>query len=88
MLAVEARLEAAQLAFAAQQYRRAGQLAEDVVAGDSFKESAWRLLMQIANALGDEDLVVATFRRCKRALEELDVTPSDSTQQLFEQLRR
>ena len=88
VLAVEARLEAAQLAFAGQQYRRAGQLAEDVVAGDSFKESAWRLLMQIANALGDEDLVVATFRRCKLALEELDVTPSDSTQQLFEQLRR
>lgn len=60
---------------------------EGALAADPFKESAWRLAMRIANALGDEDRVIATFRRCRAALNELDLEPSDATQQLLDQLR-
>lgn len=86
--AVQARLQAAQMAFTTQQYRQAEQLAEQVVAQDPYKESAWRILMRIASATGNEDGVMGSFRRCKTALSELGITPSDSTQQMFERLRR
>jgi DNA-binding SARP family transcriptional activator len=86
--AVQARLQAAQVAFTTHQYRQAEQLAEQVVAQDPYKESAWRILMRIASATGNEDGVVASFRRCKQALNELGIMPSDSTQQLFQRLRR
>ncbi|GAB3349830.1 BTAD domain-containing putative transcriptional regulator [Modestobacter lapidis] len=86
--AVEARLSAAHLAFAAERYREAEDLVEAVLAVDPYKESAWRLRMRIADALGDADRVITTFRRCRQALDELDLTPADSTQQLLDQLRR
>jgi DNA-binding SARP family transcriptional activator len=86
--AAQARLQAAQLAFTDQSYQQAVHLAEEVVARDPFKESAWRLLMRVANSMGDEDRVVASFRRCTAALNELGVTPSDSTRELFDRLRR
>ncbi|MFC4371992.1 BTAD domain-containing putative transcriptional regulator [Citricoccus nitrophenolicus] len=86
--AAQARLQAAQMAFTTQQYRQAEQLAEQVVAQDPYKESAWRILMRIASATGNEDGVVASYRRCKAALQELGITPSDSTQQMFQRLRR
>ncbi|WP_240793251.1 AfsR/SARP family transcriptional regulator [Arthrobacter crystallopoietes] len=86
--AAQARLEAAQIAFKDQSYQQAIQLAEEVVARDPFKESAWRLLMRIVSAVGDEDRVVASFHRCITALNELGITPSDSTRALFDRLRR
>jgi DNA-binding SARP family transcriptional activator len=86
--AAQARLQAAQLAFTGQRYEQAAYLAEEVVARDPFKESAWRLLMRIAGAVGDEDRMVASFRRCSAALSELGVTPSDATRELFDRLRR
>ena len=85
--AADARLTAAQLAFAAERFGQAEELVEGALAADPFKESAWRLAMRIANALGDEDRVIATFRRCRTALDELDLEPSDATQQLLDQLR-
>jgi DNA-binding SARP family transcriptional activator len=86
--AAQARLQAAQLAFTGQRYEQAAYLAEEVVARDPFKESAWRLLMRIAGAVGDEDWVVTSFRRCIGALNELGVAPSDATRGLFDRLRR
>lgn len=86
--AADARLEAAQIAFAAGRYRQAEQLAEAVLAADSCRESGWRLVMRIANATGDEDRVIDAYRRCKAALGELGATPSGSTQQLLGHLRR
>lgn len=87
-LATDARLEAARLAFAAGRYRQAESLVEAVLEEDPFKESAWRLAMRIANAVGNEDRVIASYQRCKSALDELGAAPSGSTQQLLEQLRR
>ena len=44
--------------------------------------------MRIANATGDEDRVIAAYRRCERRLGELGTTPSSTTRQLLETLRR
>ncbi|RBY78772.1 transcriptional activator domain protein [Geodermatophilus sp. TF02-6] len=84
----EARLAAAQLAFAAEGFGQAEELVERVLADDPYKESAWRLAMRIASALGDEDRVIATFHRCRESLQELDLVPSDATSSLLVQLRR
>ena len=55
---------------------------------DPFREGAHRLEMRIANAVGDEDRVIAAYRRCELALGELGTAPSTSTRQLLETLRR
>jgi DNA-binding SARP family transcriptional activator len=44
--------------------------------------------MRVANAVGDEDRVIAAYRRCTSALDALGAVPSDSTRQLLAQLRR
>jgi len=87
-LRADARLEAARLAFEAGRYGEAGALAESALGEDPFKESAWRLLMRVAGAVGDEDGVIAAYRRCAGAMERLGARPSDSTQQLLTHLRR
>lgn len=87
-MAADAALDAAQIAFAAGDYRDAERLVETVLDDDPYKESAWRLLMRIANATGDEDRVIGSYRRCQQALGRLNAAPSGSTQQLLDQLRR
>lgn len=87
-ISVNAQFEAAELAFSSGRYREAEQLVSRVVAADAFREGAWRLAMRIAGALGDDDEVMRTYRRCKRALATIGTTPAASTRQLLERLRR
>jgi DNA-binding SARP family transcriptional activator len=87
-LRADARLEAGRLELAAGRYGAASALGEAVLADDPFRESAWRLLMRAAGAVGDGDGVIAAYRRCAGALDELGTRPSDSTQSLLERLRR
>lgn len=87
-VANRARLQAAQLAYADANYREADILIETLLERDPYQESAWRLLMQVGSALGDADRVLAAYRRCRQALDELGVEPSETTTQLFERLRR
>jgi DNA-binding SARP family transcriptional activator len=87
-LRADARLDAGRLELAAGRYGEAGALAEAVLAEDPFRESAWRLLMRAAGAVGDGDGVIAAYRRCAGALEELGAEPSHSTRTLLERLRR
>jgi DNA-binding SARP family transcriptional activator len=87
-LAADARYEAAELALAAGRYDDAQALASRVLAGDPFREAAWRLLMRISDALGDEKSVMRAYHDCERSLAELGTTPSPSTRQLLERLRR
>lgn len=84
----KARLQAAQTAFDDAHYREAEELAEAALASDAFQESAWRLLMRIGNAVGDEDRILTAYRRCVEALSEIGVKPSDATTDLLGQLRR
>jgi DNA-binding SARP family transcriptional activator len=87
-LRADARLDAGRLAFAAGRYAEASALAEGALADDRYRESAWRLLMRVAGAVGDEDGVIAAYRRCGQAFAELGAEPSDATHKLLGALRR
>ena len=87
-LMVDARQDAAELAFSAGRYGEAAALLEAILQRDPFREGAHRLEMRIANAIGDEDRVIAAYRRCEDILNKLGTAPSASTRQLLETLRR
>jgi ATP/maltotriose-dependent transcriptional regulator MalT/DNA-binding SARP family transcriptional activator len=87
-LTSKARLQAAQTQYEREQFLDAERLAREALVQDPYQESAWRLLMRVGSAVGDEDRVITAFRQCQSALAELDATPSDSTRRLLDQLRR
>jgi ATP/maltotriose-dependent transcriptional regulator MalT/DNA-binding SARP family transcriptional activator len=87
-LVCSARLDAADAAFATGNYRLAAQLAEAVVKSDPYREAAWRLLMRLADTLGDRDRVIAAYRSCERALAEIGAQPSPTTMALLRDSRR
>jgi DNA-binding SARP family transcriptional activator len=87
-LVLDARQDAAELSFARGRYAEAARLVEATLTDDPFREAAHRLEMRIANAIGDEDRVIAAYRRCERRLSEVGTVPSMSTRQLLETLRR
>jgi DNA-binding SARP family transcriptional activator len=87
-LATDARLKAAELAFEDGRHRDAQRLADQVLEADPLRESAWRLRMRLASALGDDDGVVRAYQRCRRALASVDAAPSANTYRLLERLRR
>jgi DNA-binding SARP family transcriptional activator len=59
-----------------------------VVGDDPLREVAWRLLMRVFDALGDDTGVIRSYHDCERALTQLGTSPSPSTRQLLERLRR
>jgi ATP/maltotriose-dependent transcriptional regulator MalT/DNA-binding SARP family transcriptional activator len=87
-LATDARYEAAELAFAEGRLGEARRLVDEVLSADPYREAAWRLTMRLASALGDEDGVIRSYRRCEQALAEVGATPTPTTRQLLERLRR
>jgi DNA-binding SARP family transcriptional activator len=87
-VAADARYEAAELAFAAGRHDQARELADATLSADPFREAAWRLVMRICDTLGNEQGVVRAYHDCERVLARLDTTPSPSTRQLLERLRR
>lgn len=86
-LICSARLDAAETAFATGHYREATRLAETVVKADPYREAAWRLLMRLADALGDRDRVITAYRSCERALAELGAEPSATIMALLRNSR-
>lgn len=86
--AFDARQEAAQLAFDLGRVREAGALNAEVLGADVYREGAWRLGMRIANALGDENGVIRSYRGCEQALANVGAQPSGATRALFGSLRR
>jgi DNA-binding SARP family transcriptional activator len=84
----QARHDAAQLLFAEEDYAGAKRLAQAVVHADPYREGAWRLLMRIAHATGDEDGVIAVYRLCEHALRGIGTVPSTTTGSLLTTLRR
>lgn len=87
-IAAETRHEAAQLMFAEARYLEAKRLANTVVRFDPYREGTWRLLMRIEHATGDEDGVVNTYRMCERAMGEIGMPVSGTTESLLTTLRR
>jgi DNA-binding SARP family transcriptional activator len=84
----DARLDAAELAFAAGRSDDAERLATQVLEAEPYREAAWRLRMRLADALGAGDSVIRAYHACERALAELGTTPSKTTRELLERLRR
>jgi DNA-binding SARP family transcriptional activator len=87
-LVASARLDAAEAAFAVGRYSQSAQLAEQVARSDPYREAAWRLLMRVADTLGDRDRVISAYRACERALAELGAEPSPATTALLRASRR
>lgn len=62
-------------------------LGQRILAKDNCWERAYRHLMQAFNALGDRGQLARTYQRCQQTLkEELDVLPSQETQDLYRKL--
>ncbi|HYF24377.1 MAG TPA: BTAD domain-containing putative transcriptional regulator [Baekduia sp.] len=83
-----ARLEAAELAYAAGRMDTAAELCQAVLERDPFREVAWRLQMRIASAVGDDDGVIRGYQACERALAATGASPSRTTRSLLDELRR
>ncbi|MCW2943750.1 MAG: transcriptional activator domain protein [Actinoallomurus sp.] len=83
----DARYEAAEVAFAGGRCRQSARLVAEVLRADPFRESAWRLEMRIAHAVGDQDRVIAAYRACEQALAELGAQPAPTTVHLLRDLR-
>ncbi|MEV0218251.1 BTAD domain-containing putative transcriptional regulator [Streptomyces sp. NPDC050704] len=86
--AADALSSAAELALRLHQYGDAVRLCDRVTAVDPLREVAWRVRMRAANALGDDDGVLAAFLGCEAALARIDAAPSPSTRKLLQQLQR
>ena len=71
-----------------ERYDDAATLARQALADDPYREGAWRLVMRVASALGDDDGVVRAYRACEQALAEVGATPAPTTRRLLDQLRR
>jgi ATP/maltotriose-dependent transcriptional regulator MalT/DNA-binding SARP family transcriptional activator len=87
-LANDARFEAAELALAAGDHRRARALVTELLTADPFREPGWRLAMRVAETLGDEQGIMRAYHDCERSLAEVGAAPSPTTRQLLERLRR
>lgn len=87
-LAGDARYEAAEVAFAADRLDLAEQLVNLALSIDQYREPAWRLAMRVESALGREHRVVRAYQRCEQRLAEIGATPSATTRDLLERLRR
>lgn len=78
----------AQFTLASHLYRvgdlvEAGRHVEAALRVEPFRESAWRLRMRIARELGDLDAVLAAFRACEKALNEIGLAASPITRRLL-----
>jgi two-component SAPR family response regulator len=69
------------------QYAEAIDLSQRVLTRDKCWERAYRHLMLAYERLGDRGQIGRTYQRCAQALrDELDVSPSPETQELYEKL--
>lgn len=65
------------------------ELCQRILARDNCWERAYRHLMQAYNALGDRGQLARTYQRCQQTLkDELDVPPSQETQDIYKNLIR
>jgi LuxR family maltose regulon positive regulatory protein len=70
-----------------QQYNRAIDLCQKILAQDNCWERAYRHLMIAYHQLGDHGQIGRTYQRCVQTLkDELDVTPSLETTHLYKRL--
>ena len=77
----------AEMLIARDQFAEAIDLSQRILNRDKCWERAYRHLMLAYNKLGDRGQVGRTYQRCVQALkDELDISPSSETQQMYEKL--
>lgn len=77
----------AEMLIAKEQFAEAIDFSQRILAHDKCWERAYRHLMYSYGCLGDRGQVGRTYQRCVQALrEELDVSPSSETQELYKRL--
>jgi two-component SAPR family response regulator len=85
----EAALSLGQLQLEAQDYQGALESAQRLLARDRCLEAAHRIVMRAYAALGSQAALVRQYETCRQnLLEEIGVTPSKETRQLYETLSR
>ncbi|GAA4691193.1 hypothetical protein GCM10023215_30070 [Pseudonocardia yuanmonensis] len=82
-----ARLDLARVAFRLGRYREAVANTDAVLRADPFSEQAWMLRISLAQASGQDDQVLAFYRRYVAAMRELSVPPSAEIRRLVTRLR-
>jgi DNA-binding SARP family transcriptional activator len=82
-----ARLEAARILFRLGKYRESQEQVDLVLGQDPYREQAWRLTLSLAQASGNDDAVLARFRRYVDRMRELGMPPSADIHRLVRQLR-
>lgn len=87
-LQLESRLEAADLALALGDYRMTRRLCDECLAADPYGESAWRLKIAVAVAVGDADSARRSYRRCVAALREIGLDPTAATKAILHEVPR
>lgn len=87
LLAQNARMECAEMAFRHGRFKEAAEFTAAVLDEDPLRETAWRLKMRLAGALGDNDAVLSSFRNCHAELAKLGLDVSGETRRLVAQLR-
>lgn len=87
-LADRVRFDAATAAFEAGALIKAYDLLQEVLRRDPCREAPWRLQMRLADAIGDEEAVLAAYGGCEAALATMGVATSRATRDLLVTLRR
>lgn len=84
----DGRQAAASAALEIGDYGHAETLLRQILRDDPYRETAWRLSMNLAGVLGQGDRVIALFRSCEESLAAIGIVPADSTRRLLDLLRR
>jgi DNA-binding SARP family transcriptional activator len=73
-----------ELSLSKRDYQKVIRECQRILSQDSCWERAYRYMMSAYDGLGDHGQVARTYQRCLETLEtELNVKPSDKTQQLY-----
>lgn len=89
VLYLEAADKLCELYLGEERFNEVVDLSQRILARDNCWERAYRHLMQAYNALGDRGQLARTYQRCQQTLkDELDVLPSQETQELYKKLIR
>ena len=83
----EAKLDLGEVVLEAGDPVQAWELSALIVAQEPLTERAWRLRMEAAAAMGDDEGVLSAFLECRTRLGEIELEPSPETLALARRLR-
>jgi LuxR family maltose regulon positive regulatory protein len=86
---LDANLKLSEFKLGRREFKAALECCERALSEESCSEEAHCMAMQVYAAMGNKSAIVHQFQRCQESLrDEIDATPSQATQVLFERLTR